>query len=779
MATAKVSEPAPSGAPASRGTGLLDAAQRELDTLRASIDARLSDLESALSRPGSEPSLESLVLELARLATAEAQASATRACLEMQRDAEATLADVRARAAAELDAERAVAGELRRSLQQSQRRAETLETEMHMNLESGQDQGRQLVAERTARTELEKEVSRAEQQQADATRQLTESNRALAAERAQRTELREALTVAHAAVEDEQRNSATMRRTLAETDARAAEARSALAHAESVRDGLRARADAAERKLAQFEQAVSDLQTDRETLEADAAMLRGAAARAADEKAALIAKLDAAVSVRAMLETQLADVAPLRGAAALAAEEKAALIRKLDEAVSTRTALEMQLADLTPLRDAAVRAANEKAALVKALDEAVSMRATLEAQLADAAPLRGAVAHATEENAALAKKLDETVASRTTLETELADERRRAAALTSTEAELRASLNAAHADAVQVRTALARTQERLAAAELELQATGERHAQAADATHDTYRSKLQIAEQRVTELERAQTALAAEREAERIAQTALRQEASKATDLKATLARDLERATSAGATLDARLTEERARVAALVATEAELRRALGSAREDAATIRTSLEVVQRQASAAAAQSSGDATALADAKARLEQAERERDALKVELEAALAHAHQPGGGLPGGEPEDWSELNLEEVTTDTGATSDDGSEDEDADKPSKRYTFVRRINIKVENSSAVLVDLSLTGCRVRTPLQLRAEQAVRVSLPSEPNNIMCFGRVIWTKPDDSRSRSGGHVAGILFTHRAQAAIEEFIMVHGDL
>ena len=63
-------------------------AQRELDTLRSELDSRLAALEGALAHPDPRASLENLVLELARVATAEAEAAATRASLEAQLNAQ-------------------------------------------------------------------------------------------------------------------------------------------------------------------------------------------------------------------------------------------------------------------------------------------------------------------------------------------------------------------------------------------------------------------------------------------------------------------------------------------------------------------------------------------------------------------------------------------------------------------------------------------------------------------------------------------------------------------
>src|SRR5262249_15538044 len=59
-------------------------ARRELDALRAALDSRLLALEAALAHPEPHDSLETFVMDLARVATAEAEASAARASLEAQ-----------------------------------------------------------------------------------------------------------------------------------------------------------------------------------------------------------------------------------------------------------------------------------------------------------------------------------------------------------------------------------------------------------------------------------------------------------------------------------------------------------------------------------------------------------------------------------------------------------------------------------------------------------------------------------------------------------------------
>ena len=89
---------------------LADAAVRELDTLRAQLDTRLAALETALAHPERYASLDTLVVELARVATAEAEAAARRAAVEAQAQAQRSVEADRAAAAAvrsELDQARA------------------------------------------------------------------------------------------------------------------------------------------------------------------------------------------------------------------------------------------------------------------------------------------------------------------------------------------------------------------------------------------------------------------------------------------------------------------------------------------------------------------------------------------------------------------------------------------------------------------------------------------------------------------------------------------------
>ena len=66
---------------------LSERSRTELDTLRVDLDARLLALENALTSPDDCESLESLIVDLARVAMDEAEAATRRAIFEAQSDA--------------------------------------------------------------------------------------------------------------------------------------------------------------------------------------------------------------------------------------------------------------------------------------------------------------------------------------------------------------------------------------------------------------------------------------------------------------------------------------------------------------------------------------------------------------------------------------------------------------------------------------------------------------------------------------------------------------------
>lgn len=225
---------------------LSDAAQRELNTLRAALDARLLALEAALAHPEPHDSIEDLVMDLARAASAEAETSAAHRWLEAQLKAQD-------------EAERGGAA-LRAELQQ-------LQAALLAARERGDHLRRDAEAAQAALRAEHDKVARLDAE--------------LARERNAAANLQDAVNLLRKELEASQRDLETARRELESLAAGADEARRALGGAEAAARAAVARAEEAEFR-----------------------------ARAAEERSnEFDAARQAAIGERATFEKQLAEVA--------------------------------------------------------------------------------------------------------------------------------------------------------------------------------------------------------------------------------------------------------------------------------------------------------------------------------------------------------------------------------------------------------------------------------------------------------------------------------------
>src|SRR6202011_4278211 len=97
----------------------LPAMPREIEKLRAMLDARLTALEKSLPDPRQHSSLEQNILDLARVATEEADATARQAYLDAEREGQRLVAAARAEARAALEGEQAATASLRLELREA------------------------------------------------------------------------------------------------------------------------------------------------------------------------------------------------------------------------------------------------------------------------------------------------------------------------------------------------------------------------------------------------------------------------------------------------------------------------------------------------------------------------------------------------------------------------------------------------------------------------------------------------------------------------------------
>ncbi|PYR43610.1 MAG: hypothetical protein DMF95_25410, partial [Acidobacteria bacterium] len=116
----------------------------ELEDLRTALDARLATLEAALANPDECESLETLVIELARVATTEAEAAAARACLEAQLAASEQVTAVHADAQRLVQAERTAGHAIRAQFEDAQATLQAQLEEARATLQSDSEAGAKL-----------------------------------------------------------------------------------------------------------------------------------------------------------------------------------------------------------------------------------------------------------------------------------------------------------------------------------------------------------------------------------------------------------------------------------------------------------------------------------------------------------------------------------------------------------------------------------------------------------------------------------------------------------
>jgi PilZ domain len=141
----------------------LSETSRELESLRASLDTKLATLEAALASSDPGDSLETLVIDLARTATAEAEAAALRACLEVQLVAQEQVEAIRADAAQSSEIERATTVAVHAHLEDLEATLQAeRETAVLLRRELEEQQG-VLEGEREAGSALQRSLDEAEQ----------------------------------------------------------------------------------------------------------------------------------------------------------------------------------------------------------------------------------------------------------------------------------------------------------------------------------------------------------------------------------------------------------------------------------------------------------------------------------------------------------------------------------------------------------------------------------------------------------------------------------------
>jgi chromosome segregation ATPase len=351
---------------------LPDLAQRQLDALRAAVDVRLSALEAALADPARAGSLEALVLDLARVATEEAQAAASKACVDTKLDLDTQMARARASAQAVLQQERTVAAELRRAIEQGRQQIAALESDKQTEI-------------RNLRASFEAQAVREREKAAGLERALSEAQTRLEAERRAAGDVRRAvedakkvLEGAQADVAREQEKASSLERTLAEARSQLdAERRAAEELRHVVEDVKKLSTALAQEKarVLELEQSLADLRRSVEAARADVARGQQRAGdleqTLAEAQSQIESERRAAEQLRSAVEdTKKVSAVSLAAAKRSLEEAQADVAREREKAGG----LERTLAEAQSLLDAERRVAED---LRHAVDDAKELSTAL------------------------------------------------------------------------------------------------------------------------------------------------------------------------------------------------------------------------------------------------------------------------------------------------------------------------------------------------------------------------------------------------------------------
>ena len=695
-----------------------ESAQRRLDALRSTVDIRLAALETALEDPAGAESLEQLILDLARVATEEAQATAARACVDTRLEADTEIGQVRAAAQAAVEDERAARTETTRALEQARQQIVVAER-AHQNAlhEARNAFEAERLAERSTVADLEREAAR----------------------------LQRALNDAHEELEATRTSARDLRRELGRGDEQLAAAVGERDRLTASADRLQAELAAARRGAAELEQARAAAQADLAAERTAGAGLRQAAVGAAQE---LLALGHREADVRSALEQHAAELTRER--------EQATDLRRAHEQL--RAALDTEQAAATSLRESLASAAERVAALEREVANAWDARARDEVQLVDARRL--AMDAGREHATALAALESERTAARAFRQAAADAETRATAALEAERAaatharELAAHAQAALASFGEEATETGARYERLAV-EIErerrengdrrrVQATLEAELQEAWAANESLQQAVEQAREqgaaRVAERHDIETRQAASEKAlafARIEVQALRDELEEARTRVERLVGERADAEHQRADADARLTRA-------IREHDELRAALQAARE--------LQVAAPSPAAAPPEPTV-AQQLSDPSIRPLNV-LPSPAVKDPLTASKPKK-SPAAIKTAVPDSEWVAVRM---TT--------------------RYGFREPTEVLVNGNAVQLCDLSTEGCQILSPATLRPNQAVKVQLATDPGPTVCSGKVVWAKLEaPAPDRPSAYRAGVQFSRPDEAAIEAFIINHG--
>jgi PilZ domain-containing protein len=100
------------------------------------------------------------------------------------------------------------------------------------------------------------------------------------------------------------------------------------------------------------------------------------------------------------------------------------------------------------------------------------------------------------------------------------------------------------------------------------------------------------------------------------------------------------------------------------------------------------------------------------------------------------------------------------------------------RQARRLKMREGIEVTLDGSTSVLVDMSSIGAQVVSPLALRPNRVVKMALRGDESKLSCKVRVMWARFEQPQGTAAAQYrVGVKFTDLEASAIDEFMARHG--
>ena len=97
---------------------------------------------------------------------------------------------------------------------------------------------------------------------------------------------------------------------------------------------------------------------------------------------------------------------------------------------------------------------------------------------------------------------------------------------------------------------------------------------------------------------------------------------------------------------------------------------------------------------------------------------------------------------------------------------------------KRIAMPRGLEVVLEGSPSELIDLSVDGAQVLSPVAMRPKRVVRLVLKGRKGEVTCKGRVVWAQFEQAQGAEARYRAGLKFTETDTRAVASFLSEFGQ-